>query len=131
MGSVIHFGDVVFQALWTETSISIISTCKAQYKFTVTRYQARGKSLGFENHSSLLWFFYVFCMVGGLDYYILCKSFIQKIVWGLIFVFCYAMRSKSVSEIFFPVILYSMTYLPVKIPVNYTTRNLSSLHNIL
>lgn len=127
----IHLGDVVFQALWTETSISIISTCKAQCKITVTRFQAHGKSLGFENHFSLLWFFYMFCMVSGLGYYIFCKCFIQKIVSGLIFVLCYAMRSKSVSENFFSVILYSMTYLPVKILVNYTTLNLSSLHNIL
>jgi len=52
MGSVIHHGDVVFQALWTETSISIVSTCKAQHKFTVARFQAHGKSLGFENHPS-------------------------------------------------------------------------------
>jgi len=73
----------------------------------------------------------MFCMVGGLGYYIFCKCFIQKIVSGLIFVLCYAVRSKSVSEIFFHVILYSMTYLPVKILVNYTTLNLSSLHNIL
>jgi hypothetical protein len=65
MGSVIHLGDVVFQALWTETSISVVSTCKAQHKFTVARFQAHSKSLGFVNHSSLSSVIFLCVLHGG------------------------------------------------------------------